>query len=338
MSVNAQVSGPSTTTAPAAGAESAPSPQAPKTRPTTADVLARINAKIAAEASEEPSEASETPAEGAEPTEAPPEPKQRADRIAAALLKAERAEAQVLAHKRTAETSTARVRELETQLEALKSDPLAALAHAGFDPEKFGQAMIEGKFAAPEPFGQLPPEVAAMLEEHKQLKAERERQAEEAQKAQVRGENLTAVRNAIAAHVEEFPVLSIADPERLLDGILQVAEATGEEPAFADVAREMQAAVLREMQTALKHEQVLDLVLSDESTKAALLKRLGAPVAQASDESAPNKRSTVGSASAQKTPPKSITNAATRAAPSRQPKPASRTELAAAINKQLFGK
>lgn len=201
-------------------------------------------------------------------------------RIAQAMLKAQRAERDALNHKRAADSASKELAELRSTLEALKSDPVKALAHAGTDPAALAQMMLDGKIQAKDlpPKLELPPEVQELVEQGKQAKARAEQEARDAEAAAVRAQNVELIKQAVDASVSEYPALSALPPEMVLDAYERATKKNrGIEPPFSEVAKQLQATVVADLSYFLKSDGVMKAFLTsaDPDVRAAVAKAFG---------------------------------------------------------------
>lgn len=333
--------------------------------------LEEAAAPVAESAQEPAASNSEAPAEEAQAGEAqetPPaeEPKEPATpveaakaqlyehRIAQAMLKAQKAEREALTHKKTADSAAARLKELESTLEALKSDPVKALAHAGTDPTALAQMMLDGKLQASNlpPKLELPPEVQELVEQGKQAKARAEQEAREAEAAAVREENLKLVEQAVNASVADFPALEALSPSLVLNTYEAMTRKNkGVEPSFAEVAKHLQETVVSDLNHFLSNDGVLKAFggqLSPE-VKSKIAKALGLDQAERTvsptrEGNQPAAKPAAAQSNAQASgteqttaAPATVTNRNVTSVPGRDAKAkSSSADLAAKINREIL--
>lgn len=275
-------------------------------------------------------------------------------RIAQAMLKAQKAEREALTHKKTADSAAARLKELESTLEALKSDPVKALAHAGTDPTALAQMMLDGKLQASNlpPKLELPPEVQELVEQGKQAKARAEQEAREAEAAAVREENLKLVEQAVNASVSDFPALEALSPSLVLNTYEAMTRKNkGVEPSFAEVAKHLQETVVSDLNHFLSNDGVLKAFggqLSPE-VKSKIAKALGLDQAERTvsptrEGNQPAAKPAAAQANAQSSgteqataAPATVTNRNVTSVPGRDAKAkSSSADLAAKINREIL--
>lgn len=309
--------------------------------------------------------AAETPAEETGNVETPPEPakeepKTYAHQLAKLQLEAQRNKSDALKHKDLATKSSARVAELEAQLASIAKDPLAALKHAGSDPVKFAEMLLDPNFKLePEkPKFEVPPEVQELIDAGKKAKEEAARKAEQDQETAVRTEHTQLIQSHmdIPEFKEKFPLVA-AMPDgaaKLLAWIEMETEQTGKEPDLATVARVTNAAIAKDLAIYLKNDQARKALFADPEL-ADVLKAFGAtPAAPAPAAPAPaaGKKTAAPAAPppAAEEPPvrfesplnkeararaKTLTSKVTGSVPSRTTKTSSSAELAARLNQQF---
>jgi hypothetical protein len=307
-------------TTPVAIPAPAPAPAAKKGL-TSAEILAKITGKSTTQQSEvaPPSSSSDAaPSTQADKPSSEPPSESAAikpdHRTAQAILKAQKAEAEALKHRKAYEETTAKLKELEARLEAAK-DPVKALALAGLDPIQFGEKMLKGEISAEQKaaVAELPSEVKELIAEAQARKAEEAKKAQEA----------------------EFPALAALPfiPEQLaqvIDSKGGVESVSAED--FKSLCKQVQDHVVAEAAGMVKSPAVLAELLKLEGVKDSLLSALGAqPPAERIDT--PSERTEGRDESAQRT----LTNRNTSRVPSRA-KGLTSADLANQINAKLFGK
>ncbi len=323
-----------------ATAEAAPATAKPTSGSRTQALLDKINATL--KPAQAPAETApvQTEASGEPSTlvegEAEPEaqPKGYAHQLAAAMMKAQKAESETLRQKAAFETQAKQLAELQAKIDAASADPVKALELANLDPAAFGELMLQGKLQAPAPKPELPPEVQQLLEEAKATKERAAREAEERQAAEFRAQNLKTIEGLMAGAAAEFPLVAALPGvhERLLDAIEWHVAEHGSEPDFKDVLTRAQAGVLKEAAAVLGNRDALSIILKDEAVKSTVMEALGLQntPAQATTQPVPGKQSPEGK------PTKTLTSKVTGAVPSRVAKAGNSADLAARINREIL--
>jgi hypothetical protein len=329
-------------TTPVAIPAPAPAPAAKKGL-TSAEILAKITGKSTTQQSEvaPPSSSSDAaPSTQADKPSSEPPSESAAikpdHRTAQAILKAQKAEAEALKHRKAYEETTAKLKELEARLEAAK-DPVKALALAGLDPIQFGEKMLKGEISAEQKaaVAELPSEVKELIAEAQARKAEEAKKAQEAERTQAFQATVNVVKGALDGVKAEFPALAALPfiPEQLaqvIDSKGGVESVSAED--FKSLCKQVQDHVVAEAAGMVKSPAVLAELLKLEGVKDSLLSALGAqPPAERIDT--PSERTEGRDESAQRT----LTNRNTSRVPSRA-KGLTSADLANQINAKLFGK
>ena len=343
----AATSAPTTPSAPATPATPAATPTAPAkaARKTSAELVAEINGTakpvVAAPAAQPSTEAAvqaattALDAAGVEvPTQKPGETKvEYAHKLAQLQQRAERADAEVIRHKKTADLTTAELKTLKAQLEAMKVDPVKALAHAGYDPIKFAEAMRDQKITATPaaPVAELPPEVLELVEQGKAAKAEREaKEAEVAAQAEY-DRKLGLVKAPLASpeFVAAYPLIAAQpDHDHRILAIIESDLAKGlPEPSLKAVAERYQAAIKSELSALLKSPAVLQALKSDPELAGFFASSVPAAPADPAEPST----ETPAEPTASTTP--TLTSKVTSSVPSRSTTPRTSAEIAAELRK-----
>jgi len=326
----------STSNAPAA--ESAAPTSAPASaKPSRSELLDKINAAIGKGTAAATAPESAPEAEASSDALQQPKAPDYGHKLAAAQLKAQKAESEALKHKAAVESVQKQLTELQALVDGAKADPVKALALANLDPAAFGQLMIEGKLttepAAPK--AELPPEVQQLIEKAKAAEAREAQQAAEHAAAEIRTQNLQTIGKLVEQTAADYPLVASLPGvnERLLDAIEYHVSVHGSEPDFATVMKQAQDGVLREATAVFGNKAALAVILKDDAVKAAVLEALGLNNNPAEAKtSPPSKQTNSGNK------PQTLTNKVTGAVPSRTTKGGNNADLAARINREILGR
>ena len=283
----------------------------------------------------------ETPAPVVVETAPPPaaEPPGTATKLADALTRLAKREAEVLALKTASEKATARATELEATIAAAQGDPNKLLELGKLGAEALGKLFLENKLTFEG--GQavkkadLPPEVQEAVEYAQRMRAKEASDAAERASAETWASSVANVKTSLETVKAEFPVLASLPgaAERLTESITFLTNRDGAEPDFRTVAANAEKAVRAELQALVSSESAIRTMLGDPAARATLAKLLAEvdPASAVSTPAAPAALSGIKAVVAPAAPPATLSGKLASAVPSRTPTAQSDAEIAALI-------